>query len=45
MAVVEKRRERMGKGKKSKEQEEKDAEELEALAKVMVCLDAGKGAR
>jgi len=45
IAQIEKRMERLKKGKKSKEEEAKAATELEALDKIMVELEAGRGAR
>jgi len=45
LAIIEKRLERMKKGKKSKEEQEKADVEESALNKITVALEAGKGAR
>ncbi|GIL60621.1 hypothetical protein Vafri_15154 [Volvox africanus] len=45
LGVIEKRVERLKKGKKSGEQAERDDLELGALAKIQAAIEAGKGAR
>lgn len=45
LALIEKRLERMKKGKKSKEEQEKNDLEAGALNKIVAVLEAGKGAR